>query len=338
MSETRRLFAETATRVFADTVTRAVLEEAERAGMARAVWQAAENAGLTRALAPEHLGGSGAAWADGYVIARAAGAAGAPAPVAETLMACGLLARAGLAAPEGPLALLDGEFVLRKGRLSGRAPRTAWARHATHGIAVAGETLALVPLAGAKIAHGDNLAREPRDDVALDDVPAETAPCPSAVPLRAAGAALRAGQIAGAVSRVLEMTADYARTRVQFGRPIASFQAIQHALARLAGEAAAAERAAERAFAAFDTGGDALECAAAKIRCAEAAGRAAAIAHQVHGAIGFTYEHQLHFLTKRLWSWRAEFGNAAEWSALLGRASAREGAEGLWPFVTARFV
>ena len=43
----------------------------------------------------------------------------------------------------------------------------------------------------------------------------------------------------------------------------------------------------------------------------EAAGIGAAIAHQMHGAIGFTQEHQLHYLTRRLWSWRDEFGNEA---------------------------
>jgi len=58
--------------------------------------------------------------------------------------------------------------------------------------------------------------------------------------------------------------------------------------------------------------------AAAKIRCGEAAGRAATIAHQVHGAIGFTDEHVLHHFTLRLWSWRDEFGTEEEWASVLG--------------------
>jgi acyl-CoA dehydrogenase len=86
----------------------------------------------------------------------------------------------------------------------------------------------------------------------------------------------------------------------------------------------------------MDGGDAAFEIAAAKIRTGEAAGLGAGIAHQCHGAIGFTYEHSLHFVTRRLWSWRAEFGGEGYWQAELGRAAAREGGNALWPMVTAR--
>ena len=65
------------------------------------------------------------------------------------------------------------------------------------------------------------------------------------------------------------------------------------------------------------------------------AGTGAAIAHQVHGAMGFTHEHSLHHATRRLWSWREEFGNEAVWAARLGKMVTRHGADGLWPFITA---
>jgi acyl-CoA dehydrogenase len=55
----------------------------------------------------------------------------------------------------------------------------------------------------------------------------------------------------------------------------------------------------------------------------------------VHGAIGFTYEHRLHFFTKRLWAWRDEYGGEAEWSELLGRHMAAAGADRLWAEITA---
>ena len=66
------------------------------------------------------------------------------------------------------------------------------------------------------------------------------------------------------------------------------------------------------------------------------AGLGAGIAHQCHGAIGFTYEHSLHFVTRRLWSWRAEFGGESHWSLELGREVAARGAEALWPHLTSR--
>jgi len=76
-------------------------------------------------------------------------------------------------------------------------------------------------------------------------------------------------------------------------------------------------------------------CAAsATIGVGDAAGAGAAIAHQVHGAMGFTYEHTLHHSTRRLWGWREEFGNETLWAERLGRMVAAQGADALWPFVT----
>ena len=100
--------------------------------------------------------------------------------------------------------------------------------------------------------------------------------------------------------------------REQFGRSISRFQAIQHYLAQMAAEVAAAGRAAQAAAAA--AAGDLtderflLEVAAAKSRVGEAVGYVVETAHQIHGAMGYTYEHQLHHFTRRLWAWRDEYG------------------------------
>src|SRR5262249_12736190 len=128
------------------------------------------------------------------------------------------------------------------------------------------------------------------------------------------GATVRAVEIAGALESVLAMTVRYANERTAFERPIGKFQAVQQNLARLAGETAAALAAAGSAA---DTLAESekfddiafLEVASAKIRAAEAAAEGAAIAHQVHGAIGFTSEHILHRFTLRMLGWRDDFGN-----------------------------
>jgi alkylation response protein AidB-like acyl-CoA dehydrogenase len=153
--------------------------------------------------------------------------------------------------------------------------------------------------------------------------------------LLAAGAALRTQQIAGALARLTEMTVHYAQDRVQFGRPIGKFQAVQQNLAMLAGQAAAAVAGADLAAGALADGIAVLPIAAGKARAGEAAGIGAGIAHQVYGAIGFTFEHHLHFLTRRLWSWRDEFGKDAAWNRLLGLHMARAGADRLWAEITA---
>jgi len=62
----------------------------------------------------------------------------------------------------------------------------------------------------------------------------------------------------------------------------------------------------------------------------------AAIAHQVHGAIGFTDEHILHRFTRRLWAWRDDFGSESEWAVGLGALVAANGADQLWPMVASR--
>jgi len=153
--------------------------------------------------------------------------------------------------------------------------------------------------------------------------------------LRAMGAVMRSAQMAGALQCILAASVQYAGERVQFGRPIGRFQAVQQNLAVLAGQVAAATAAAEAAIEAAATNLSSIAVAAAKIRAGEAAGIGAAIAHQVHGAIGFTQEHRLHYSTRRLWSWRDEFGNEAWWSRSLGSRVAAAGPDGLWPFITA---
>jgi acyl-CoA dehydrogenase len=150
------------------------------------------------------------------------------------------------------------------------------------------------------------------------------------------GALIRAAQMAGAVESLLEQSVRYVTERKQFGRPIGSFQAIQHNLAIVAGHVAAAGIAAEHAFRAADRGDPAFEVAAAKVRAGEAAGVCAGLAHQAHGAIGFTYEHSLHFSTRRLWSWRAEFGSESRWAVRLGQRVAARGADQLWSDLTTR--
>ena len=104
------------------------------------------------------------------------------------------------------------------------------------------------------------------------------------------------------------------------GAPLAGFQAIQHLLSRIAGEAAAASAATQEAIEglSLDAAPDLRATATAKLRAGEAAGRVAAMAHQAHGAIGYTQDYRLGALTRNLWRWRDEFGGEAVWAERLG--------------------
>jgi acyl-CoA dehydrogenase len=158
---------------------------------------------------------------------------------------------------------------------------------------------------------------------------------------RPQGAFIRTCQAAGALDAALAMSIEHSNTRQQFGKPLSKFQAVQQVLAVFATEAAAVNVAAAAAAAALDgAGGDVqaalFEIAAAKLRTNRAIGIAAPIAHQVHGAIGFTAEYDLHKLTGPLVQWRSDHGNDAYWAELLGSMAAKLGGAGLWAEVTRR--
>jgi acyl-CoA dehydrogenase len=349
--ELRAILADTVGRLFTDLVTKELIEAAERGVWPDKLWRALEEGGLTLPLVPESGGGAGGTWLDAHVVVRAAGHHAAPLPLAETIVASALLAGAGLAVPLGPLTVAPvraGEtLALSRGggvRLRGTATRVPWGAAAGHVVVLAEEhgraVVALLARDAARATPDRNLALEPRDTLTFDDAPViAAAPAGagvSAETLRLYGAMVRSAQMAGAIESLLQQSVRYATERRQFGRPIGNFQAIQHNLAVLASHAAAASVAAERAFAAADGGDLSFHVAAAKIRAGEAAGLAAGLAHGVHGAIGFTYEHSLHFATRRLWSWRAEFGAESHWAAELGRHVTSLGADHLWPALTAR--
>jgi acyl-CoA dehydrogenase len=144
---------------------------------------------------------------------------------------------------------------------------------------------------------------------------------------------LRSAQISGAMRRALAMSLEHARTRQQFGRPIAKFQAVQHMLADAAGHVAITAALVDNAAEAWGREDFVLRAALAKARAGAAAGPVAAIAHQVHAAMGFTQAHDLHFFTRRLWAWRDEFGSDAHWQGWLGRRVCAAGGAALWPTI-----
>jgi acyl-CoA dehydrogenase len=138
---------------------------------------------------------------------------------------------------------------------------------------------------------------------------------------------------------VAEMTIGYAGQRVQFGQPIARFQAVQTHLARLASQAQRAAVVVDAVQAALDDDGLQLDRAligAARTLAGDAAIFGARTAHQVHGAIGVTMEYPLQRFTRRLWEWEAADGTAARWARRLG-AEAMADDFGAWQLITGTY-
>ena len=344
MSELRDILAETVTRLFTDLCTKDLLEKADGGAWPEELWTTVVENGLTQPLLPEEKGGVGAGWEAAYVILYAAGRFAAPIPIAETVLAGWLLDQAGLEVPDGVLSVVpdSGGVTLSGGKISGEALNVPWAAQADHLAGVAadggGLTVYCAPADSFAATADRNIARDPRDAVRFDGV-VSGAPAPadfSGETLQLYGAMVRAAQMAGALERIVEDTLQYTADRTQFGKPIGKFQVIQQNMAMTAAEVAAAVMAAQNAFRAAEKGLPEFEAASAKILAGEAAGMATDICHETHGAIGFTYEHHLHFFTRRLWSWRGEFGAETVWAERLGRRVTARGADALWGDITAR--
>ncbi|MCC7487696.1 MAG: acyl-CoA dehydrogenase [Burkholderiales bacterium] len=152
---------------------------------------------------------------------------------------------------------------------------------------------------------------------------------------RLAGAALRTAQIAGALEAVLELTIGYASERKQFSRTLAKFQAIQQQIAVLAEDALAARMAASIACESEIALPRGTRTGAAKAVASEAAARACAISHAVHGAMGITEAYDLQLFTGRLLSWRMQYGSESYWNERVGAELVRANGRATWDFVRA---
>ncbi len=348
----RELLRDTVEGLLAEHCTPERVAAAAGTGWDAALWQALEGTGLTLAGSPEEAGGSGGDLASAADIAVAAGAAAAPVPLAETLAAGMLLARAGLAIPPGPLTVAAAAgrgAALHRGAALRRVPYGRLATTVAAGSGPGGDWLAVIA-PSSRVRPGRNLAGEPRDEVEPGaDAEVHDAPAGTADYARRLRRLFRSLLIAGAAQRALELTVTYVQEREQFGRPLARLPAVQQELARMAGEVALIGAATQAAVAEEPSVADGSDAAyglaegdaisavlAAKAQASHSAGIVAAIAHQLHGAIGTTEEHRLRLTTTRLWSWRDEDGPAAECFAELGRAAlgAATGAGGLWPWLT----
>ncbi len=349
-----RMLLESMTRLFEDKCTKTVIEQAESGVFASDLWHSVAETGVPLAALPESAGGADAHWPDLYAVLRIVGRTAAPIPLAETMLAGWIAASAGLELSDGPMTVgpvraTDRLAVEHDGngwRLSGVAGRVPYASHAARTVLVAdgpeGEMAVSLDRAGeAEVKLGKNIAGESRDTLTFANVrlPADAVrplgPGVSRAELYRRGALARAVMMSGALERAMELAVGYAQERVQFGRPISRFQAVQQNLAVLAGQTAAAVAAANLGIEALVNDREAFLVAVAKTRVGEAATLACEIAHQVHGAIGYTREYALQLSTRRLWSWREEFGSDPEWAARVGEAVCAGGAETLWPMLAA---
>jgi len=353
VAEAENIVAETADRIFADLADAQTINAAKNDGWKKPLWAALSEAGLPLSWVTDEYGGAGVALAEGFGVVSAAGRHALPVPLAETMLAGWLLSQAGIASPDGamtvaPTSPRDRLALNADGTLSGRARGIPFASETKHIALIAnaprGHVIALCETSSCRVDPGEGLGNDALNNVIFDNVrPITSKPAPQSfttTSLMLMGATVRCLQIAGALETSLNLSVAYANERVAFEKKIAKFQAIQHSLAQLAGEVAAAVTASGSAADTMANGADSgavlLEVASAKIRCAEAAEKGTAIAHQVFGAIGFSMEHILHRYTLHALAWRDDFGHESYWATELGNSVATRGADELWPLIASR--
>jgi acyl-CoA dehydrogenase len=351
-----RMLLESMSRLFEDHCTKQVADAAETGVFAQGLWDVVAETGVPLAALPEAAGGADAEWSDLFAALRVAARYSAPIPLAETMLAGWAAAACGLETSDGtmtvgPVRSADKLVLARDGNgwlLSGTATRVPYASFATRTVLIVdgpdGEmAVAFDGAGGGELVKGRNIANEARDTLSFDNVRLssdQAAPVVDGVSRAALyrrGALARATMMSGALEKAMDLAVTYAQERQQFGRPISKFQAVQQNLAVLAGQTAAAVAASNLGIEALsDPNPERQEflIAVAKTRVGEAATLACEIAHQVHGAIGFTKEYALQLSTRRLWSWREEFGGDPEWAAKVGAFACRRGADNLWPMLT----
>jgi alkylation response protein AidB-like acyl-CoA dehydrogenase len=332
-------------------------------------WHMLSELGVVGALADEDAGGLGLDMVDLVGVLEEAGRVAVPEPLAEAAaMAAPLLGAVGgdgPAAAEALRSLAGGGAVVTVGGLvvtpggprpSGRrtadgveVPLVMGASRATHAVVwapAAGSEPAVVLVEidrGSRAGRGATVSETPSIDPTRDlgtltwpaDAPGTTVLASGEAALRAGGlladhaACATAAQLLGLSDRMITMSAEYAKARHQFGKPIGSFQAVKHLLAnarvglefaRPAVYRAAwsiARRSPERSH----------DCSMAKALASDAADLSARVALQIHGAIGYTWECDLHLFMKRAWALAAAWGDArTHRSLVLDAALARRAA------------
>jgi acyl-CoA dehydrogenase len=339
MNELVKLVEESATRLFKGFSESDAYESLESGVFPTQLWKDFLADGWLRTTLAEKDDGAGLGLVGGYVLMRLAGYHSAPLPIMESLLSLHLLSEAGFPITDD----LFVPVVLNNEQVGGNVPMTGvpWAHNAAGLVVIFTFNeithINLIPSKNYTVTTSQNMAGEPRDNVQLNVNPLNGAEQLNDITTSQVSSWLALGKAvmtAGALQRVIERTVEYANERSQFGRQIGKFQAVQQQLAVQAEMTSAANCAVDAAIDHIGTAQEWELIACAKITTAEAAGYAAKTAHAVHAAIGFTHEYPLQLSTRRLWSWRDEYGNEQEWSTRLGNHVIQSNTDGLWPWLT----
>ena len=327
MTETTSILHESINKLFNEIVNKKDLDQAETGIWADNIWKAVTIAGYLEAWDEDNQESNQIS----LIIGQASGWHALPVPLVETMAARHLSNKYLNLCPDGPLTIANPYLIenssLKNSQLTGIAKNIPFARHANQLVTVVDEKFVLAPCNITQ--ESRNIAGESRDNVSWENSEVIVGPKVTRDIIMETGAIIRSSQICGALHHALQKSTTYATERKQFGRQLGKFQSIQNYLAKIASSKAIADSALLRAT----ENPSESNIAAAKACASEAAGEVAALSHRIHGAIGFTYEYSLHHITRRLLSWREEFGAETWWHKNLGEIVVDRGPDKLWDLI-----
>jgi alkylation response protein AidB-like acyl-CoA dehydrogenase len=309
------MFTEAIEAILVDQCTPAAIRAVENGGSPAALWKSLAENGFLELMAREDAGGAGLDLEAIFPIFVAFGRHALPVPAAQSIAARALLRD--VPAPEGMLTLVG--HARRDADGSVRAANVAFGVIADFALAnIDGQLVLLDCKKAGRITTGVRGSLIASLRWAKDAIGTPVADNGNEVAVFSA--ALHAAAMAGAMERMFTMTLGYCNDRVQFGKAIGKFQAIQHQLSVMAEHVACAGVAAELAFKAGEKIPALLAAATAKSRTSASVPLVASTAHALHGAIGVTEEFDLQLYSRRLHEWRMADGSETWWNRVVGEA------------------
>lgn len=303
----------------------------------RTIWSEVSALGLPDVLVPEERGGFGGNWSDAGEVFQALGRFTLPLPIGENILARHWLDGLEARIPSG-LGIFVFDRMSSRKLDAGHILSAPMADQVEWILSVSGDQWKLLSLSSSQIISNNQLDRQAEFLIPMEQLDALEQGSSAGISDRFfhQAALLRACQMAGAITAMLDMTIDHVQQREQFGAPLSKLQAVQQEVALLAEDQAAVSCAVASACQALTVGDATMEIAIAKWKANEASARASRIAHQLHGAIGITQEYPLHRYSQNATRWRSDFGNERYWLDRLAAFVLSNRDRPLWHMLTER--
>ena len=314
------LFTDAIDKLFSTLASYKTIQEIEHSANSTELWATLEESGFADILVSEDFGGAQFPWADAYSMFELSGRYALPVPLGLTASARWLMSKNGFdpKIARGSITI-SAQCETYTGIKELKSPLTPFGRVANWVMMNHGGSCYLLPTQSAKV-ESTGVYASLQAHLSWKQLPGEAIKIGPIQDLRAIASVGATAMMAGAMAKVLQLVLTHANERLQFGKPIGKFQAVQQQISVLAQAVQAAAITAQMVFAQGPTKDNLLMIAAAKARVSELVPFVNATAHAVHGAMGVTQEFHLHYFTRRLNEWRLDYGSEGYWQHKLGKA------------------